>query len=116
MAAGLAAPSSADALMLFPCMQPVQELLQFPETRTITVQPGETLWDIANREYGTPWAYGALASTNGISNPQRIKAGDNLQIYTGRTTTTLQRTYTIEDLCPITDSDSPAPKTIYHWK
>ena len=45
--------------------------------RTYTVQPGDTLWGIAER-YGT--TVSALAAANGIRNPDLIYPGQVLRI------------------------------------
>jgi N-acetylmuramoyl-L-alanine amidase len=47
---------------------------------THEVQPGETLWDLAQR-YGT--SVGALARANGISNPNLVVAGTMLKVSGG---------------------------------
>lgn len=54
-------------------------------TRTHTVRPGETLSGIA-RQYGTTAQ--AIAQANGIANPDRIQAGQRLQIPGGSTAPT----------------------------
>ena len=48
-----------------------------PSEQTYTVQPGDTLSNIASR-YGT--TYEALAALNGIANPNLIRAGQKLQL------------------------------------
>lgn len=100
IAAGISVPSSLEALMLVPCIIEVHESVQYPEVRRVTIQPGENLWEIARREYGTPWAYGALAITNGIPDPERIRAGGELVIYTGRTATLEKERFFEESVCP----------------
>ncbi len=51
-----------------------------PAPRTYTVEPGDTLWAIAERFYGDGNAYGRIAGANGIDNPDLINAGQVLTI------------------------------------
>ncbi len=99
---GISVPSGLEALMLVPCTIEVHESVQYPEVRRVTVQPGENLWEIAKREYRTPWAYGALAITNGIPDPERIRAGGELVVYTGRTATVEKEKFFEDSFCPTT--------------
>jgi N-acetylmuramoyl-L-alanine amidase len=46
--------------------------------RRVTVAPGETLWAIAAREYGSAAYAPALAAANGITDPDRVLAGTTL--------------------------------------
>ena len=64
-----------------------------PTQKTYTVQKGDTLSAIAAK-YGT--TYQALASYNGISDPNRISVGQVLKIPSGGTTAPTQRTYTVK--------------------
>ena len=48
--------------------------------RRVSVQRGESLWKIAERELGDGTRYKELASTNGIKNPRNIKPGTMLEI------------------------------------
>ena len=64
-------------------------LAEAPAERTYTVQPGDTLWGIAER-YGT--TVSALAAANGIRNPSLIYPGQVLRIPGG----TAERTYTVQ--------------------
>ncbi len=99
---GISVPSGLEALMLVPCIIEVHESVQYPEVRRVTIQPGENLWEIARREYGTPWAYGALGITNRIPNPERIRAGSELVVYTGRTAMFEREKFFEESVCPTT--------------
>lgn len=47
------------------------------------IQRGDTLWDISQAFYGTPWLYPELADANRISNPDLIFAERDLQIPDG---------------------------------
>ena len=42
------------------------------------VRPGDTLWDIAARQYGNPFAYREIARRNRIANPDLIYPGEDL--------------------------------------
>ena len=57
---------------------PVRE----PEPGSVAyrIERGDTLWDISETFYGTPWLYPELADANRISNPDMIYADRNLQI------------------------------------
>lgn len=48
--------------------------------KEITVKSGDTLWAIADREYGDPGKWRDIAKANGIKNPQKMKAGTTLKI------------------------------------
>jgi hypothetical protein len=41
---------------------------------------GDTLWDVSQAFYRTPWRYRHLASYNGIRNPNRVIAGTTIRI------------------------------------
>ena len=51
--------------------------LQSSDDEYYTIQPGDTLSGIAER-YGTSYQY--LAYINGISNPNKIYAGDTIRV------------------------------------
>ena len=51
-----------------------------PSRRRYTVQPGDTLWGIAQSQLGSGSRYGEIASANGIGNPDSIQAGQSLII------------------------------------
>ncbi|MCM6775152.1 LysM peptidoglycan-binding domain-containing protein [Nocardia sp. CDC159] len=51
-----------------------------PEPRTYTVEPGDTLWAIAERFYGDGNRYGEIAQASGIDNPDAIDVGQVLTI------------------------------------
>lgn len=46
--------------------------------RKYSVKPGETLWSIAERSYGSGYNWVDIARANKLSNPNSIKTGDNL--------------------------------------
>ncbi|RUR72735.1 LysM peptidoglycan-binding domain-containing protein [Chlorogloeopsis fritschii PCC 9212] len=50
------------------------------EHRTYTVQPGDTLWEIAARFYGDGSQYDRIVQANGIADPDRINIGQQLII------------------------------------
>jgi len=83
-AGSLLLPSSLGALIQIDSLSGYG-CIKVPPTREIQVKKGETLWEISKREYGTPWAYGALAITNGIRNPKRIYPEQTLVIYQSET-------------------------------
>ncbi|PXX68490.1 LysM domain-containing protein [Nocardia tenerifensis] len=51
-----------------------------PEVRTYTVEPGDTLWAIAERFYGDGNRYQEIANASGIDNPDLINPGQVLTI------------------------------------
>ncbi|MFC9996110.1 LysM peptidoglycan-binding domain-containing protein [Nocardia sp. NPDC127526] len=51
-----------------------------PAAQTYTVEPGDTLWAIAERFYGDGNRYQDIANANGIPNPDAINAGQVLTI------------------------------------
>lgn len=44
--------------------------------KTYTVQKGDTLWDIAQKVYGDPYQWKAIAQANKLVNPRLIHAGN----------------------------------------
>lgn len=48
--------------------------------RSVIVRPGDTLWSIAERELGTPYAWLRLARLNAILDPNRLEVGDTIII------------------------------------
>lgn len=72
--------------------EPVAELPAEPEPPAEVVSPGprrvsyrikrgDTLWDLSNAFYRTPWLYRKIARDNNIPNPDLIYAGNSLYIY-----------------------------------
>lgn len=51
-----------------------------PAARNYTVEPGDTLWAIAERFYGDGSKYQLIAEASGISNPDLIHPGEVLTI------------------------------------
>ncbi|MEV6767561.1 LysM peptidoglycan-binding domain-containing protein [Nocardia sp. NPDC051030] len=51
-----------------------------PAAQTYTVEPGDTLWAIAERFYGDGNRYQQIADANGIPDPDSINAGQVLTI------------------------------------
>ncbi|GAB2560746.1 LysM peptidoglycan-binding domain-containing protein [Nocardia heshunensis] len=51
-----------------------------PAAQTYTVEPGDTLWAIAERFYGDGNRYQEIANASGISNPDAIDVGQVLTI------------------------------------
>lgn len=51
-----------------------------PQPRTYTVEPGDTLWAIAERFYGDGNRYREIAGASGIENPDAIDVGQLLTI------------------------------------
>ena len=44
------------------------------------IRRGDTLWDISETFYGTPWLFSELADANEITNPNLIYAEKDLEI------------------------------------
>ncbi len=51
-----------------------------PGAKTYTVQKGDTLTSIARKVYGNPARFKDIAAANGISDPNKIKAGQVLTL------------------------------------
>ncbi|MCC3768820.1 LysM peptidoglycan-binding domain-containing protein [Streptomyces sp. UNOC14_S4] len=51
-----------------------------PEARTYTVEPGDTLWDVAERFYGDGNRYRDIAAASGIDDPDVVDVGQVLTI------------------------------------
>ncbi|MFF5388008.1 LysM peptidoglycan-binding domain-containing protein [Streptomyces sp. NPDC013012] len=51
-----------------------------PEPRTHTVEPGESLWAVAERFYGDGSRHHEIAAASGIEDPDRIDVGQVLTI------------------------------------
>lgn len=78
---GLAMPAPVEGITLGPgCFWQQEEI---PRHKVIQVKKGESLWKISKREYGTPWAYGALAIVNKIKDPKILYPGEKLIIPQG---------------------------------
>ncbi|MDC7126794.1 MAG: LysM peptidoglycan-binding domain-containing protein, partial [Spirochaetales bacterium] len=45
-----------------------------------SLKKGDTLWDLSNSFYRTPWLFGLIAVENGIKNPNEIYAGTSILI------------------------------------
>ncbi len=52
----------------------------FDKTKVWKVKQGDTLWLIAEKEYGDPALWRPIASSNKISNPRELKPGIELII------------------------------------
>lgn len=50
------------------------------EERTVVVEKGDTLWDIAEEEYGDPTEWERIAEANDIEDPRSIEPGTTLVI------------------------------------
>lgn len=51
-----------------------------PKHSTYTVQHGDTLWNIALREYGNPYVYPGIAEGNNLPDPNMVEAGTILRL------------------------------------
>ncbi|MGP3690386.1 LysM peptidoglycan-binding domain-containing protein [Streptomyces sp. IBSNAI002] len=51
-----------------------------PEPRTYAVEPGDTLWDIAERFYGDGSRYPDIAAASGVEDPDLLAVGQVLTI------------------------------------
>ncbi|MCL2704985.1 MAG: LysM peptidoglycan-binding domain-containing protein [Spirochaetaceae bacterium] len=56
------------------------ETVKKPEDTKYIIKWGDTLWDISNTYYRTPWLYKKIAKDNNIRNPDLIYAGNRLTI------------------------------------
>jgi nucleoid-associated protein YgaU len=69
-----------------PVAEPAAEAVSEPEptpepaARTYTVEPGDTLWAIAERFYGDGSKYQVIADASGVPNPDLIHPGQVLTI------------------------------------
>ena len=52
-----------------------------PRRVAYRIKRGDTLWDLSNAFYRTPWLYRKIARDNNIPNPDLIYAGNSLYIY-----------------------------------
>ncbi|MFF4224238.1 LysM peptidoglycan-binding domain-containing protein [Streptomyces abikoensis] len=59
---------------------PAAEEAPTPEPRTYTVEPGDTLWAVAERFYGDGNRYRDIAAASGIDNPDVVNVGQVLTI------------------------------------
>ncbi len=59
---------------------PVEQAPAAPAQQTWTVDPGDTLWAIAEKSYGDGNQYQRIADANGIDNPDLIQPGQVLVI------------------------------------
>lgn len=74
-----------DQELIIPDYQPVGQILTGVSIQAILndnyeIQPGDTLWYIAERAYGTPYKYTQLALFNNIANPDHIEPGWTIAI------------------------------------
>lgn len=61
--------------------QQIEEPRQSADTDSVrVVTEGETLWGIANDEYGDPTEWRPIATANGIENPRSLEPGTRLSI------------------------------------
>lgn len=44
------------------------------------MQEGESLWDVAGREYGNPYLYPTLVELNNLSSPDNVEPGMKIRI------------------------------------
>lgn len=79
-AAVAAAAAATEAEVDLSSLTPSQRLAAWTEIETIQVLPGETLWLIA-QNYGT--TISAIATLNGISDPELLSVGQELKIPVG---------------------------------
>ncbi len=49
-------------------------------TKYHTVRQGDSLWSLAEEEYGDAGQWRVIAAANGISNPRRLKSGETLVV------------------------------------
>ena len=63
-----------------PVQQPAPAATPKKDDIRYLIKWGDTLWDISNTYYRTPWLYKKIAKDNNIKNPDRIYAGFYLTI------------------------------------
>jgi nucleoid-associated protein YgaU len=63
-----------------PAFQPEDQPEPAPQAQTHTVEPGDTLWGIAERYYGDGNRYQDIANASGLDNPDVIQPGQLLTI------------------------------------
>ncbi|MGW4842713.1 LysM peptidoglycan-binding domain-containing protein [Nocardia brasiliensis] len=73
-------PAPEPAAEAAPAAEEVPPPPPAPEVRTYTVEPGDTLWAIAERFYGDGNRYQEIANASGIDNPDLINPGQVLTI------------------------------------
>lgn len=67
-----------------PVQKPLSQLkvqksrLQIPLPGTHIIREGDILWSLAERYYGDPWRWPALAEANGVEDPHGLQIGDIL--------------------------------------
>jgi len=60
---------------------PAEVAAPAPRRVSYRIKRGDTLWDLSNAFYRTPWLYRKIARDNNIPNPDLIYAGNSLYIY-----------------------------------
>jgi nucleoid-associated protein YgaU len=75
-------PAAAPVVVEAAAPAPVEQapVEQAPAQQTWTVDPGDTLWAIAEKVYGDGNQYQRIATANGIDNPDLINVGQVLLI------------------------------------
>ncbi len=51
-----------------------------PLPKYYQMQPGESLWDVAQKEYGNPYLYPTLVELNQLSSPDLVEPGMKIRI------------------------------------
>lgn len=80
MSISAAAPSVPAAVIAAQNHHTARSAASQPAGTTYTVQPGDTLWSIAQQHYGTGFKWDLIYHANQISNPNQIYAGQVLAI------------------------------------
>lgn len=93
-------PASRARMVVWPlvaalCLVSGRASAQTPPA-SVTVQPGETLSEIALRYYGTAGAATSIAAANGLTDPDRIISGTRLALPQLAGASTAKRTVTIK--------------------
>ncbi|HEX6345865.1 LysM peptidoglycan-binding domain-containing protein [Umezawaea sp.] len=73
-------PVPAPVAVETPAPAPVEQAPAAPAQQTWTVDPGDTLWAIAEKAYGDGNQYQRIAEANGLDNPDLIQPGQVLVI------------------------------------
>ncbi|MDI6736767.1 MAG: LysM peptidoglycan-binding domain-containing protein, partial [bacterium] len=67
-------------LFIATCMVSLVSLVSAQELLIHEVKDGDTLWDISDKYYKTPWLWMAIADYNKLKNPHALSPHDKIKI------------------------------------